>query len=197
MMALVYIFPEGAEMKPGDIDGLAEMRAEDAADGPDDERVCDAAVEDPPRAPREQLARSCCSEPAEQGETRLSARRRRQRWARLSSATGCGWRRRPRRSLHVDADPYRPEDDPEYDLIQTVLLEWDEDAEDWEAVWTEASEAEFWRTNKERTEKRFRAADSGELAETPDPGCARGAVVLAFDRARASAKPWVGGSSQG
>ncbi len=194
-MALVYTFPEGAQMKSGDIDGLAEMCAEDAADGPDDACVRDAAVEDAPGPLR--VPRPCGSQPAEQSETRLSARRRRRRFTRVSHAAGTGWRRRPRRSRWGAADLYRPEDDPAYDLIQPVLVEWDEDAEDWEEVWSEVSDAQFWQTMHERMDKLFRAEDSGEVVEPTDPGCTRGAVVLAFDPARASAKPSVGGSSQG
>lgn len=104
-------------------------------------------------------------------------------------ATQAVWRRRPGRSRCDADDPHAFADDDGYALIQPVLLEWDEDAEDWEEVWSDTSEARFLRTMEQTTEQLFRAANSDELAEPRDPGCTGGAVVLAFDRARAGTHP--------
>lgn len=187
-MAPVYRFPRCDQITSvDDDDEPAEMRAEDTV------HARHADLKDPPQALPEPLTRHCCSDTDEQDATpdkrRVLPGHRRRRSARSRKATRAVWRRRPVRSRCDADDPYSFADDEGYDLIQPVLLEWDEDAEDWEEVWSEASEARFWRTMEERTAQLFRAANSDALAEPRDPACTRGAMVLAFDRAHPGARP--------
>lgn len=40
--------------------------------------------------------------------------------------------------------------------MKPTLVEWDEESEDWEEVWTPESEAEFWEDELERCGEKLR-----------------------------------------
>lgn len=52
--------------------------------------------------------------------------------------------------------------------IETVLVEWDDDAEDYEEVWTEESAAQFWADESKRSEEMIAEARANAREDKPE-----------------------------